>query len=280
MIKRFLDRSLRGLYGALVPARAKNTIRLRLLFEEQDKPPVPLRDFDEESVVVLAPHFDDEVIGCGGALLRHARAGAKICAVFLTDGSRGDSSLYKQEGLDAEAVAAAEASLAKQRKLESENAAKIIGIGELVFLDEPDGALEVRPKVVEGLTAALARAKPQVVYVPSMLDTHLDHWAVNLVLRECVRRGALAEGGVLLRQYEVWTPLVVNRIVEIADVLDTKVEALRQFESQHPEKQLIPQFVGLSHYRSIHRGTGPAEAFFESDVASYCAILDRFAERR
>lgn len=280
MIKRILDRTLRGLYGALVPARAKNTIRQRLLFEEQDKPPIAIRGFDEASVAVLAPHFDDEVIGCGGALLRHARGGGEITAIFLTDGRRGDSDLYRDASLDADAVAAAEVALAKRRKLESERAAKIIGIGELVFLDEPDGALEARPQVVEALSAALRRARPQVVYVPSVLDTHLDHWAVNLVLRECLRAGALAEEGVRLRQYEVWTPLVVNRVVEIEDLLETKVEALRQFESQHPEQQLIPQFVGLSQYRSIHRGTGPAEAFFESDVASYCALLDRFAERR
>ena len=46
-----------------------------------------------ERVVVLAPHMDDEVLGCGGAIALHKRAGAHVTVVFLTDGRQGSSSL-------------------------------------------------------------------------------------------------------------------------------------------------------------------------------------------
>ena len=42
-----------------------------------------------EKVMVLAPHMDDETIGCGGTLARHVRAGASVTVVFLTDGRHG-----------------------------------------------------------------------------------------------------------------------------------------------------------------------------------------------
>ena len=42
-----------------------------------------------ERIVVLAPHMDDEVIGCGGTLARHVACGAEVTIVFLTDGRRG-----------------------------------------------------------------------------------------------------------------------------------------------------------------------------------------------
>src|SRR3984957_20844985 len=43
----------------------------------------------DERIVVLAPHMDDEVIGCGGTLARHIACGSHITVVFLTDGRGG-----------------------------------------------------------------------------------------------------------------------------------------------------------------------------------------------
>ena len=46
-----------------------------------------------ERVVVLAPHMDDETIGCGGTLALHAQRGANVTVVFMTDGRHGSSKL-------------------------------------------------------------------------------------------------------------------------------------------------------------------------------------------
>src|SRR5512138_1319717 len=51
-----------------------------------------------ESVVVLAPHMDDETLGCGGTLAKHRRRGANVLAVFLTDGRQGSRALDELQG--------------------------------------------------------------------------------------------------------------------------------------------------------------------------------------
>ena len=261
-----LQRALRGLYRALVPASAKNTLRLRLLFDERDKPPVEVRDFDARAVLVLAPHMDDEVVGCGGALRRHALAGAPVSVVFLTDGCAcGD------DGPDRGEV----------RKRESRRAAELLGLGELHFLDRPDGALKTDAALVQALRRRIEAARPEVLYLPSVLDTHDDHWATNLALAACLRDG-LDLGAARLRQYEVWTPLVANAVADVSAVWDDKLAALKCFASQMEATDLVRLASGLNQYRSVHRGAGRgfAEAFYESDARTYAALLERVGERR
>jgi LmbE family N-acetylglucosaminyl deacetylase len=269
----FFTQALRAVYRGLVPAQAKSTLRLRLLFDERDQPPRPIDAFDARPVLVLAPHMDDEVIGCGGTLRRHVLAGAPATVLFLTDGRRGGPN--GAPGGD-ELVAA--------RKRESRRAADVLGLRELVFLDEPDGELAPSKRVIERVLALWRRVRPGFVYAPSALDVHDDHWAANLVLHGCLAAagGELEGTGALLRQYEVWTPLLVNRLVDIEGVLADKLRALAQFESQAPQLDLARVCAGLGAYRSLHLGggRGHAEAFYESTLAEYRVLMERFLEGR
>lgn len=260
-------RGLRWLYRRLLPAEAKSTLRMRLLLEERDRPPARIERFEARSVVVLAPHMDDEVIGCGGALRRHVLAGARVTVVFLTDG------------------AAQGPELAEVRKAESRRAAEILGFQELCFLDEPDGALACGPDVAQRLREALERVQPDVLYLPSMLDTHADHWATNLVLERALGLDGRMLAATRLRQYEVWTPLIVNAVVDIGDVVEAKQRALREFRSQLERTDLVHVTTALNQYRSIHLGhlgarRGHAEAFYECTVDEYRELLGRYRERR
>lgn len=287
------SRVLRGVYQTLVPARAKNSLRLRLLFDERDKPPLMIEDFADGPVLVLAPHMDDEVIGCGGALRRHVLAGTGVTVAFLTDGSRGSTEFAEHAAQelaveDPEALVRAR-ELVDRRKLESQRAAERLGVlgpegrGELVFLDQPDGALEERPELTAQITALVERLRPRVIYVPSVLDTHEDHWAANLILAACLRsRPASNWSSVVIRQYEVWTPLVVNAVADIAAVVEDKREALQAFESQRPQLDVVRLALALNEYRSIYRagGGGFAEAFWQSSAQAYHKFMDRATERR
>jgi len=264
-----------------MPSGAKSTLRLRLLLDERDKPPEVIHDFAARSVLVLAPHPDDEVIGCGGALRRHVLAGAHVTVVFLTDGRRGDRELDQSSGLGDEELARARTALAVRRKRESEAAAEILGIQELVFLNGPDGALDDTTALTDRLRGVLRRTAPSLIYVPSMLDLHVDHWATNRVFYRCL--DALGEAAPLLREYEVWTPLLINRLVVVDDVMEEKRRALEQFASQNPER-LVNATVGLNRYRSIYlyqaKERQYAEAFFESSPEQYRLLFERFAGKR
>src|SRR5437879_6354637 len=76
-------------------------------------------------VLVLAPHPDDESIGCGGALCLHQQRGDAISVVFLTSGERGLPGM-------------AEESVRSLREAEAASAAEVLGVVGLDFLRLPD----------------------------------------------------------------------------------------------------------------------------------------------
>jgi len=282
-MRQLVEGGLRWLYGRVMPRNAKSALRLMLLLEERDKAPTEITEFAVRSVVVLAPHMDDEVIGCGGTIRRHVLAGAAVTVVFMTDGRRGDRRIREQHDLDDETRAGLEAALIERRRRESARAAELLGIDELVFLDARDGALDVDPQLVDRLLEILRRKAPDVIYVPSMLDLHVDHWATNRVLDRCLEAGALNGGPTVLREYEVWTPLLVNRVAVIDDVVEVKRAALEQFESQNADR-LVHHTLGLNRYRSIYLVRDPerdhAEAFYESSPERYRSLFREFTTKR
>jgi LmbE family N-acetylglucosaminyl deacetylase len=260
-MRQALHRAARWTYRWLLPERAKNSLRQRLLFEERDRPPLPIERFDTGPVLVLAPHMDDEVLGCGGALRRHAQAGVPITVVFLTDGA---------------ADPAVPSSL---RRAESQAAAALLGITRLEFLDAPDGHLETTPALVTRLAEILASAPFQWVYLPSLLDSHADHWVANLLLGACLER---LGPNCRLRQYEVWSALVPNRLVDISAVWECKRRALECFVSQRAKLDLLRIAEGLAWYRSaqLDGGRGFAEAFFEVSAPEFRLLLERTGAAR
>lgn len=79
--------------------------------------------------LVLAPHFDDEVLGCGGLLLRLAAAGARVEILFLTDGSGGVEEIADR------------ASYAARRRGEAEEVVRLLGCAGFEVVGIRDGAL-------------------------------------------------------------------------------------------------------------------------------------------
>ena len=274
-MRSLLQSLVRRTYRALMPPGAKNTLRQWLLLEERDKPPVPIEDFSEGRVLVLAPHMDDEIIGCGGALCRHVNAGAPVTVVWLTDGSRGDPNL----GLlpPSSSLTSEQKRLVATRHHESTSAADTIGVQERIFLDEPDGALSPSPRVIERLRGIIGDSDPAVIYLPSLLDTHPDHWAATSILYECAT--ALPNPGPRVRQYEVWSPLLANCLAGIGDQVDVKRRALEQFTSQLANLDLVECTLGLNRYRALHPAVDSnyAEAFFESSITEFRTLYERLA---
>jgi len=273
----------RMIYRFLLPTGAKNTLGLYLLFDRADRFPDAIEEFAAQDVLVFAPHMDDEVIGCGGTIRRHVLAGTRVTVVFLTDGRKGNTSLYEDPTLSRDDIAAAEERHSTERKQESRRAAEILGIQETVFFDGPDKGLDARPDLVAAAGEVMARCTPQIIYVPSMLEVHPDHWAANRILYRALREQPRASwNDFVLREYEAWTPLLPNRLSDISGVFDTKMEALRVFQSQLAHVDYEHATRGLNSYRSVYRnrGKGYAEAFFESTPMQYAALYKAFEQKR
>ncbi len=273
----------RFLYRRTLSPGAKSALRHWLALEEPDRPPMAIENFTESRVLVLAPHMDDETIGCGGTIRRHVLGGGRVAVAFLTDGRKGNREL-RGEGDAGTSLPrdVAQRVLEKTRIEEARRAAAILGIAELFFLGGEDGALEASAAMVERVTALLAKERPEVVYVPSMLDLHSDHWAANCILDRAALALDVAERTWTCREFEVWTPLFPNRAVDIGDVVDAKRQALEQYVSQLATTDYVRTTLGLNTYRSIYLsgGRGYAEALFESAPEEFARLHQRLRKRQ
>ncbi len=200
------------------------------------------------SVLVLAPHPDDEVLGCGGALLLHRRQDDPVKIVFVTDGMAGDPDGHYAGG-DYPAI----------RRAEAGRAADIIGAGEVTFWEYEDGRLAGADDLAERLVSLFAVEKPDVVYRPSPRESHPDHRALALAADRALDR---FRGRLLPFSYEVWAPVQATHIIDITPVWDLKRKAVEQYESQLRYNDYIHKILGLNAYRAIHLPSGRyAEAF-------------------
>jgi LmbE family N-acetylglucosaminyl deacetylase len=236
-------------------------------------------DFSARQVLVLAPHMDDEVLGCGGTLRQHILAGAMVTAVYMTDGRKGDPEVYRQ-GFPPAMVAQKEQAMVLSRKTEAGAAARILGIQEQIFLAVPDSQLQPLPEVVGRVQTLLQERRPAVVYYPSVFDLHPDHWATNRILCAVTRaRRFPADWSPVYRGYEVWTPLLTNCLIDISAVIKVKEAAITQFASQLRHTDFVHTILGLNAYRSLYasQGHGYAEAFYESSPELYCQLFQRLS---
>jgi LmbE family N-acetylglucosaminyl deacetylase len=201
------------------------------------------------NVLVIAPHPDDEAIGCGGSLCRHADAGDRLVSVFLTSGELGLKKLSREAAWEI-------------RETEAQNAAKILGVAVTHFLRQPDWTLaDNLDPAANSLAPILSSERPQVVYVPHTAEWHPDHKAAATVLRRGLSAAGIASPEI--RTYEVWTPLAqYDVVVDITAVMGRKVQAIRAHASQFHEIDYARAAEGLNAYRgAIASRTLFAEVF-------------------
>ena len=269
-----LERLARAVYRRLNPA-ARNALRTWLVLDAADRDPQLIERFDEARVLVLAPHCDDEVIGCGGTIVRHVSAGSIVHVAYMTDGRRGSGELLSASGSGAER-SRRQAELVAVRNRESRLAAAVLGSQVLHFLDRPDSELRPDVDTVSMLAALLSDVRPELVYLPFVYDAHRDHWQTNRVFAAAVSRVDTDTARSLrVRGYEVWTPLPANRVADVTQVMSVKRHALAQFGSQLSDQDYLRASEGLAAYRSIGvlHGRGFAEAFHETGLAAYLRLI-------
>lgn len=222
-------------------------------------------------VLVLAPHMDDETIGCGGALVRHVREGSEVTVAFLTDGRFGDPALAELHG---EARRAAEEALVAVREEEARRALSVLGIDEYRCLRERDGSLQPRPSLVTVVRSLIEEFRPEYLYLPFFLDHHADHRAVT----EIVRQATIGlDFEPICMAYEVWTALWPNCLVPIDDAVDIKRRALLVYGSQVAHCDYVHHALGINAYRAAPltmKDTRYAEAFCMLPLQKYLSLYE------
>lgn len=231
------------------------------LWTETQLIPPPLDRPPGSRVLVLAPHMDDEALGCGGSLHRHVLAGESVTVAYLTDGRKGDPTLNARD-LPPDERERLEDHLVAVRTDEARRSAAILGVRDLRFLGNRDQELIVSPQTRRQVVALLRELRPDLVYLPFPTDRHPDHRTTNRIFLSALNATRDLDPPMCCG-FEVWTPIEPNCLVDITSVIDIKRRALEQFASQMTSIDFGRCILGLHAYRSmIHlRGHGYAEAF-------------------
>ena len=118
------------------------------------------------NVLVIAPHPDDEVLGCGGTIHRLAGQGHRVTVAIAT---RGWSPLYSPQSVE-------------QVRDEARRASDHLGVAELRFLDLPVTQLKDLPahKINKVFVDLLEGCRPDLLLLPFPADRHEDHRQVFL----------------------------------------------------------------------------------------------------
>jgi LmbE family N-acetylglucosaminyl deacetylase len=194
------------------------------------------------NILVIAPHPDDEVIGCGGSLIKYTRRGDRVVAIFLTSGELGLKHLARESAWQI-------------RETEAKKCAKILGIAAIHFLRLPDWT--AGDHIKDGgarLVPILKQEQPEIIYLPHPQEWHPDHQAALTILKAARRsgRGFRSPQG---RGYEVWTPITRYEHVEnITAEFPSKVRALRAYRSQLDGFDYERAVRGLNQFRGALAG--------------------------
>lgn len=206
-----------------------------------------MSDQERRVAMVVMAHPDDAEFGCAGAVAAWVREGWEVHYVVCTDASGGGLDEATDCGLEARQLITA------TRKAQQRAAADILGVGEVVFLDHPDGLLQPTIELRKELVRLLRRFRPTRVVCQSperawqpqmfLARYHPDHLAAGQATLAAIYPASqnpwdfpeLLEEGYLphrVREIYVMGAPHLNHAVDITETIDTKFAALRAHVSQ------------------------------------------------
>lgn len=256
--------------GLLGRPRASGSARYnrRDMIEEPRLTPYQPTSPTGHRCLVLAPHPDDETIGCGGTIALHRAHGDEVHVLVLTDGARG---------LTAAEYAGQDYAQVRRRELDS--ACRELGGAHVEWFGFPDRGLADHALEAEAkLLRAIEQVRPGRIYCTSPWEVSPDHTAAWRLTRRVLDR--LPEKPELWG-YEIWQFLLPNVLVDITETWPRKDAALSQYASQRTPIDIAEAAAHLSRLRAM---TCPpsvqrAEAFFHLVAGEAASTLEERLRR-
>lgn len=220
----------------------------------------------KKSVLVIAAHPDDEVLGCGGTIARLVSEGIQVNVIIAAQGitSRRDI---------------AEGQMHRELELlrnQSREAHKKLGVTSAFFLDFPDNKLDAIPllDLVWEIERIINIANPGSIYTHQSSDVNVDHQRLHEAVLAATRP---QPGNSILETFYFEIPsntewrfsgdslnFSPNYFVDITKFIDNKIDALKSYESEmrpHPHPRSYVSVERLSEWRGSIVGVLNAEAF-------------------
>lgn len=188
------------------------------------------------TVVVLAPHPDDEVIGACGTLLALVRAGARVVCVQATDGSAGAALERTPEPLRREI-----------RLREAEAVGRACGFASLELWRADNRAFRASRELEDRLVALLERERPALVLAPFVTEAHEDHVTLDVILARALARAALPADAQVFG-YEVWSLVPANVVHDVTTLVPELEDTLFLYDTA----MRIDDFVHFCADRALY----------------------------
>lgn len=213
------------------------------------------------AILVVAPHPDDETLGCGGTLLRHIASGDQVHWLVVTD-------MHTEYGFSQAMVS--------QRQVELQDVAAAYGFSSTHNLGFSPTKLDALPKgdLVGAIGRVFKEISPKVVYLPFRGDVHTDHAAVFDAAASCTKwfrypsiRRVLCYETLSETDFGLnpeGTKFTPNSFVDITPYIDRKMEIARLYEGEigeFPFPRSEEALGALAQVRGVACGCQAAESF-------------------
>ena len=216
-----------------------------------------------EKILVIAPHCDDEILGCGGVMAKYIDDGIPVYVAIVTNGNLGAPEIFPKEGTDR----------VRSEALKSHD---LLGVTETFFLDFPAPRLDSIPsyKLSIEINKLLKNLGITTLYIPHRGDIHKDH---RITYEAALVASRPINGCKVIKIYayetlsetewaapfgdDVFIPTVFE---DIGDYIDEKLKAFKCFETQlkeFPHSRSLKGIEILSNIRGATIGVSNAEAF-------------------
>lgn len=214
-----------------------------------------------KSVLVVAAHPDDEVLGCGGTIAKHVACGDQVHVVFMADGvgARGGGLTDAMQERESATLAAA----------------KTLGTISTTCLGFPDNRMDSLAliDIVQPLEEVLDKVKPGIIYTHHYGDLNVDHRITHQAAMTACRAMPASSVDEILT-FEVmssteWNSpnhaqFQPNLFVDISAFLELKVKAMEAYSLEmrpSPHSRSMENLEHLARHRGCIVGVQAAEAF-------------------
>ena len=214
-----------------------------------------------KTVLIIAAHPDDEVLGCGGTIAKHVSQGNKVHSVFMADGVRSRPNLQEEDF--------------EIRKDASKSVQSILGITSTHYLDFPDNKMDSIPllNIIQKLEPIIDKLKPSIIFTHYHSDLNIDHQLTHAAAITACRpmpSSSVKEiyGFETLSSTE-WSNSLKSSFnptffVDISQQISKKLSAVKTYENEMrspPHSRSIKHVEVLAQHRGYSVGVDMAEAF-------------------
>jgi len=213
-----------------------------------------------KKILIIAAHPDDEILGAGGAILKHIKRRDNVSFLIL-----GDGETSRDKGADIE-----------KRRRQAERLAAVLGVKNLFIDILPDNKFDSLPllEIVKKIERVINDVRPQVVYTHCPTDLNIDHRITfEAVLAACRPKPGFCVRKILAFEVLSSTEWQIKdaahsfcptEYIDISDVIEIKLNILQIYKDEllpYPNSRSLEGVRILAQYRGMEVGYKYAEAF-------------------